>query len=274
MQQLYREYKRTGVIHVQKRAGRHKQPITESVKNEIIELYRKYRLNASYIGRILRIKGIHIRNERINEVLKEAGFAMSEPRTWHRKKWIRYEREHSNSLWHVDWHEIKDPRWKGLWLIVYEDDSSRFIVGYGLYPTLTSKYSVDVLKEAIEKYGRPEQILSDHGTTFYAVETDQKKKGFTEFEKFLMKEKIAFIVGRVDHPQTNGKVEKFFDIFEKKVKFFDSIDEFMNWYNFIRPHGAFDIERLETPAMIYYKRLPRKEIIDPSFFKLLDKGVE
>ena len=56
---------------------------------------------------------------------------MSEPKKWHRKKWIRYEREHSNSLWHVDWHEIKDPRWKGLWLIVYEDDSSRFIIGYG-----------------------------------------------------------------------------------------------------------------------------------------------
>jgi len=34
----------------------------------------------------------------------------------------------------------------------------------------------------------------------------------------------------------------------------------MNWYNFIRPHGAFDIERLETPAMIFYKRLPKKEI--------------
>ena len=30
---------------------------------------------------------------------------MSEPKNWHRKKLIRYERKHSNSLWHVDWHE-------------------------------------------------------------------------------------------------------------------------------------------------------------------------
>jgi transposase InsO family protein len=50
----------------------------------------------------------------------------------------------------------------GLWLIVYEDDSSRFIVGYGVYLTPTSKYSVDVLKKAIKKYGKPEEILSDH----------------------------------------------------------------------------------------------------------------
>ena len=35
----------------------------------------------------------------------------------------------------------------------------------------------------------------------------------------------------------------------------------MNWYNFIRPHGAFDVERLETPAVIFYQRLPKKEVI-------------
>ena len=80
------------------------------------------------------------------------------------------------------------------------------------------------------------------------------------------------IVGRVDHPETNGKIEKFFDIFEKKVMFFNSVDEFMNWYNFIRPHGAFDIERLETPAVIYYKRLPKKGIIEQSFFDMLERG--
>jgi len=77
----------------------------------------------------------------------------------------------------------------------------------------------------------------------------------------LIKEKITLIVGWLEHPQTNGKVEKLFDIFEKKVKFFNSVDEFMNWYNFIKPHGAFDIVRLETPAVIYYQRLPKKEVI-------------
>jgi len=63
------------------------------------------------------------------------------------------------------------------------------------------------LKKAIEK---PEEILPDHGTTFYGVEADEREKGF---EKFLIKEKITLIVGRVDHLKTNGKVEKFFDIF-------------------------------------------------------------
>ncbi|MFP3261498.1 MAG: hypothetical protein RXP28_01430 [Nitrososphaeria archaeon] len=60
--------------------------------------------------------------------------------------------------------------------------------------------------------------------------------------------------------------------FKEEEKFFNSVDEFMNWYNFIRPHGAFDIERLETPAVIYYKRLPKKEIIEQSFFDMLERG--
>ncbi|MDG6927045.1 MAG: hypothetical protein JRN10_06410 [Nitrososphaerota archaeon] len=128
------------------------------------------------------------------------------------------------------------------------------------------------MKNAIKKYGRPKQILSDHGTTFYAIESDEREKGLTEFEKFLMKEKIALIVGRVDHPQTNRKVEKFFDIFEKKVRFFNSIDEFMNWYNFIRPHGALDLENSETPAKAYYARLPKREVLTDLSF--LESGVK
>jgi hypothetical protein len=58
--------------------------LPESVRNEIVELYRKYRISASYIGKILREEGLHIDNDRINQVLKEAGFAMSEPKKWHK----------------------------------------------------------------------------------------------------------------------------------------------------------------------------------------------
>jgi len=104
---------------------------------------------------------------------------MNEPHKQRRRKWIRYEREHSNSLWHTDWHKIKDDRWKGQWLICYENDASRFIAGYGVYPTLTSPYSVDVLNVAIRKHGKPKSILSDHGTTFYAVESVAREKGLT-----------------------------------------------------------------------------------------------
>jgi putative transposase len=170
----------------------------------------------------------------------------------------------------VDWHQIKDPRWRGQWLIPCEDDASRLITGFGVYHTLTSEYSVDVLDRAVKEYGKPASILSDHGSTFYAVEAEGREKGLTEFEKYLLREKIRFILGRVNHPQTNGKIEKFFDIFEKKIRFFPSIEEFMKWYNEVRPHGALDLERAQTPLQAFYEKMPDNQtLMDPS---LLERG--
>jgi len=45
----------------------------------------------------------------------------------------------------------------------------------------------------------------------------------------------------------------------------------MNWYNFIRLYGAFDIEMLETPAAIYYQRILKREVTtDPTFLENIE----
>ncbi|MGC8558416.1 MAG: IS481 family transposase, partial [Nitrososphaeria archaeon] len=150
VRQLWSEYKKTGKMPTLKKAGRPKRVVTEDEEKEIISLYIKYPTNAVALEYMFKKKGINLEHNLIHTVLKKHRLAADQKGKWHRKKWIRYEREYSNSLWHVDWHMIKDQRWKGLWLIVYEDDSSRFITGYGVYPSPTSKYSVDVLKKAIE----------------------------------------------------------------------------------------------------------------------------
>jgi putative transposase len=266
VQQLYSRYIKTGTIPTLKPGGRPRAPaITQEERTIVREAYQKYRLCACYLEKALLASGVKINHRRIHSIMREEGLAVSEPRKQKRRKWIRYEREHSNSLWHTDWHEIDDERWKGQWLICYEDDASRCVVGHGVYPTLTSHCSVEVLERAIKRFGRPRSILSDHGSTFYAVESQAREKGLTEFERYLLKGKIRFIMGRVDHPQTNGKIEKFFDIFEKKVKFFSSIDEFFEWYNCVRPHGAFDLSKLETPIQMFYKKMEDKgAVVDPS----------
>lgn len=266
VQQLYSAYRKSGSTPILKKLGRHRSPeITEHDRSIIKDAYERFRLCACYLEYVLlSLYGIKINHRRIHRVLKEEGLAMSEPRKQRRRKWIRYEREHSNSLWHTDWYQIKDPRWKGKWLIAYEDDASRFITGYAVYDALTSEYSVEVLKMAVKEHARPAAILSDHGSTFYAVESVAREKGLTVFEKYLIQNKIRFITGRVDHPQTNGKIEKFFDIFEKKVKFFSSVQEFMTWYNDVRPHGALDLKRAQTPKQAFYERMPQVDsLISP-----------
>ena len=264
VQQLYNGYRRSGKVPVLGKAGRPRRVVSDEERREVLCAYNRWRACACYLEEILSGRGVDISHRRIHRVLREEGLALNEPRKQRRRKWIRYEREHSNSLWHTDWHKIKDERWKDQWLVCYEDDASRFVTGYGVYPTLTSPFSIEVLDRAVKKYGRPKSILSDHGSTFYAVESVAREKGLTEFEKYLLRNKIKFITGRVDHPQTNGKIEKFFDIFEKKVKFFSSVEAFMEWYDCDRPHGAFDLSKLETPVQIFYRKMEdRESIVNP-----------
>jgi putative transposase len=72
-------------------------------------------------------------------------------------------------------------------------------------------------------------------------------------------------MGRPYHPQTNGKIEKFFDIFEKKGQVLPSIDEFMTCYNEVRPHGAFDLAKAQTPLEMFHKRKADPEcLVDPA----------
>lgn len=262
VQQLYSTYKKNGSIPTLRKPGRPRAPdISEQERSIIKDAYERFRMCACYLEQVLSSYGIKIHHKRIHKVLKEEGLAMNEPHKQRRRKWIRYEREHANSLWHTDWYQIKDPRWKGRWLIAYEDDASRFITGFEVYDTLTSEYSVEVLDRAVKGYGRPASIISDHGSTFYAVESIAREKGLTVFEKYLIHNKIRFINGRVDHPQTNGKIEKFFDIFEKKVRFFSSIEEFMKWYNEVRPHGALDLKKAQTPMQAFYQKMPEADLL-------------
>lgn len=266
VEQVYAYYQRHGRVPALSKPGRRNKPISDYEIKTILSAHGKYRVGALYLKfRIEHDHGIHINHDRIQRVLKMNGLSSESPRRWIRRKWVRYEREYSNSLWHVDWYEMKDPRWKGMQLIVYEDDASRFIVGYGLFMNATSKHAVEILKEAAAKHGKPKSVLSDRGVQFYANESEAREKGLTEFEIHLMSNHIKHIVGRVNHPQTNGKVEKLFDEIGKKIKFFTSIDECVEWYNLIKPHGALD---LKTPIEAYYAKMPQTDIItDPSILE-------
>ncbi len=121
------------------------------------------------------------------------GLAMEQSKKHARRKWIRYERVYSNSLWHTDYKQQLPA--DGRWLIAYEDDASRYITGYGVFSDATSvSAAVSVLKEAIiNKYGKPASILTDRGSQFYANETEARERGLTEFEQYLIANDIRHI---------------------------------------------------------------------------------
>ncbi len=265
VQQIYAEYRKSKHVPSLKKPGRPNKAVTEFERSIVREAYMRFRSNALYLEVFIsKLYNLKISHRRIHAIMVSEGMSVEEYRKHTRKKWIRYERDYSNSLWHADWHEIKDSRWRGKQLIAYEDDASRFVVGYGVFDSATSENSASVLDESVRKYGKPASILTDNGSPF-TTNPDAVENAPTSFEHYLMKHKIRHVLSRVHHPQTNGKIEKFFDIFESKVKFFNSMDEFMEWYNTVRPHGALNLEQMETPVEAYYARMPPKGVLmDPA----------
>ena len=93
-----------------------------------------------------------------------------------------------------------------MWFLCYQDDTSRFIINHDVFAKATTDNAILVLKKAIAKHGRPASILTDHGSQFYANQTEYKKKGASRFEQELVRLEIKHIMTRVNHRQTNGMI--------------------------------------------------------------------
>ena len=137
--------------------------------------------------------GIHIPHRTIHRILKDEELAESQPAKARQRKWVRYERRFSNSLWHTDYKQLHD----GRWFIAYMDDASRLIVGFGVFDEPTTEHALDVLERAIRQYGKPAGILTDHGTQFYANKKETSERGESKFEKELAQLDIKHSLARI-----------------------------------------------------------------------------
>ena len=199
VEQLWQAYRLTGVLPALKKAGRpRKATISFQDATLILETYDKLKVNALTLETVLKHNhGLNLPHNSIHAILKENGRALPQQSKQKRRKWVRYEREHSMSLWHMDWKQL----WDGRWWIAAEDDASRLIVGYGVFQEATAEHTIQVLKQAITKYGRPREVLTDRGSQFYANEGERREKGISQFETYLAEQGIKHLLCRVNHPQ-------------------------------------------------------------------------
>lgn len=266
VQRLLAEYKRTGRPHEFHRPGRRPVPITE---REVDLVTKRCRVKAGVqrTARVLRAEH-DISYGKVYKIMKDIGRVVPSPAKSKRRKWIRFERLYSNAMWHVDWHEMKDPRFRGLNLVTYLDDSSRCVTGAGLFKEATSENAVLVLREAVQQFGTPATILSDNGSCF--VGRGGRKKGGkkapkgswkpTAFESELIDLGVDLINSRPYHPQTNGKLERFFGTVEAEIRHHQSMSGFVAYYNEERLHFSLDIDNLETPLRAFSSRKATKAI--------------
>ncbi len=224
-------------MHMLQSPGSVVRPTRKQIEVEL-ESHKTMPAGVSRIFKRLRGMGIVIRYNIVYQIIKEDRVVTSLATKSRIRKWMCYERRYSNAMWHVNWHDMKDPRLKGLKTVAYLDDTSRCVTGFGLYGEATAHNGGAVLRMAIERFGRPATILSDNGEHFVTMRNSPPEKTWrpTAFESELLEQGIYLINSRSDHPQTNGKLKRFFQTLEKEVVHHDGIQEYVDYYNERRLH--------------------------------------
>lgn len=186
-----------------------------------------------------------------NNILKRNG-CISEEESLKHKPFVRFERDKCNQMWQTDFKGdfalLDGTRCFPLDIL---DDHSRFSIKIAAKPNTLRV--ADSFREAFYEYGMPDSVLSDNGWTFRGF-----RNGYTHFEKWLMNHDILPIHGRIMHPQTQGKIERFHRTMKIELlnqnKFIDILDadrglqEWRMKYNNIRPHEALN---MKCPAEVY-----------------------
>jgi len=228
------------------RPGRGPQ-LPQAVDEKIIEIKKANpEFGVRRIGDILgRWFGLPGSRETARRVLNAEGL-IEPPKKVRAKNMVKprfFERSTPNQLWQTD---IMCFRLGGrqVYLIGYIDDYSRYIVGLGLFTSQTAENLLETYRKATAEYGVPKEMLTDNGRQY------TNWRGKTRFEMELTKDKVKHIRSQPHHPQTLGKIERFwktildeylsraqFDSFENAR---ERIAMWVKHYNHRRPHQGIE----------------------------------
>ena len=248
--QVKEAFDKTGEIpKIGNNNGRPSRPF-ENWEIEIVkEAFVKYRVSADTLERLIdREYKKHIGHNRINKILIYLGYAKRKNfKDIRKKNWKRYERRHSLTAVHIDWHYFR-----GIWVFGVIDDASRKILALVESEKESTDNSILGMEIAL-KHGQIKQCISDHGSTFTSNFIDAKSR----FREYLLSKGIKPILCRIRHPRSNGKIEKWFQVYNRNRKAYKTAEEFLHWYNDLKPHKALNFDELETPSQAFIRKLKK-----------------
>ena len=222
----------------------------KSVQEDIVQIKRSepsYGLK-KIKNWMYRFRGVKVSTGTVRKTVTNEGLALATRPKKKRKssdKVRRFERAKPMQLWQSDITQFTlGPSSMRVYLTVFMDDHSRYIVGWRLQSRQTADLVMDAFKDAVVRFGKPQEVLTDQGRQYFAW------RGKYDLEKYLEKEGIKHVVSRAHHPQTLGKCERFWetignefwtrrkpqDLEEAKIR----LKYFIDHYNHQRPHQGLD----------------------------------
>jgi transposase InsO family protein len=160
-----------------------------------------------------------------------------------------------HQMWQTDFTYFKILGWGWYYLSTVLDDYSRYIVHW----ELCSNMKVDDVKRTVDTAivkaklitKQPPRLLSDNGSCYISTELKSYLKDQHQMEQ---------VHGRPNHPQTQGKIERYHRTMKNVVKLDNyytpeelenALEKFVHTYNNERYHES--LQNL-TPADVYYGR--------------------
>jgi len=249
---LVEKFQKEGVkAYTAKQVGRPRVEVNPGFVEKVVKIRSEDDYGSEKIHFVLKQQGCDVSQHIIQRILDERGLTEPCEKRRGQRKYVRYQWPISNYMWHCDWSELSDKQY-----CAFIDDRSRKIMAAGEFSNATKENTSLVFYQSmLTNQVCPVIVLSDKGSQFFANNKNKKgERAISEFEKELKEIGIELWTSRRNHPQTNGKMEKWFDTMKKRKRKHpdETLPEFVKWYNEHRIHHALNYR---TPDEVYKEKL-------------------
>ena len=249
-----KRYRESGIGGIAERSRRPKHSPGQTawaLEERVIELRLRYPdWGARKLQVMLAREGVVLTSSTVHRILLR--YDLVREQDSHSQATGRFERERPNELWQMD---FKGPKnWPGkTGPLSVIDDHSRYAIALEPVASTHGGPVREHLEQAFTTCGLPEAMLMDHGTPWWSYNA---VGGRTKLALWLMRQGIALHHGRIRHPQTQGKVERFHGSLARALlqrgptaaRQMAWLKDFQWEYNHVRPHEALG---MKTPASVW-----------------------
>ena len=166
-----------------------------------------------------------------------------------RQEYRRWQRDRPMELWRLDLVSFKLADGRTAWMLTAVDDHSRFCVSARILTRPDASSVCRAFREAVQKYGLPDEVLTDNGKVFTG--RFGPHPNLVLFERICLQFGIRQLLTAPRKPTTTGKVERFHRTLRDDLlrdRTFASVEEaqaavdvFVKAYNTLRPHQSLDM---------------------------------
>ncbi len=198
----------------------------------------------------------------VSRYLTRAGLVTPAPAKRPRSSYLRFAADLPNECWQSDFTHYRLADGTDTEVLTWLDDHSRYALSVTAHRRVTGPIVLAAFRAAVARHGVPASTLTDNGMVF-TTRLSGGKGGRNGLEAELRRLGIRQKNGKPNHPQTQGKVERFQQTLKKWLRsqpvqpatpgeLQALLDAFTSIYNTRRPHRS--LPHRATPATAYAAR--------------------